>query len=443
LKTLLQRFQRSLTARLLLVFIFTGIVICAAIIITILHGFTSQWRGNVRPHLLQYLDYVNNDIGSPPDLLRARELAEELPINIYITGPNTDFSSTGSPLNIQNLDFFTPHRNRYRRKGEQTNPDLSSKIRFGEHDDRTILVNEVGDYQIAYELIHHSQRSARDNFIGRAMLLVLVLLGLCYFLIRRMLRPVQDIKTGVHRMGQGELSYRVPVRNKNDLGVLASSINAMAADIEHMLDAKQQLLLGVSHELRSPITRAKIATQLLDDSTNKQRLMEDLAEMETLITEILETERMQSGHTVLHRELVDPGKLAAAVLEELSLTVADNLPHYRLDEARLRLLLRNLYSNAQRHGGSADIPPSVSVAGDSASVTITVRDYGPGIPPEYIGRITEPFYRVDASRTRSTGGFGLGLYLCKKIADAHNGSLRVESMSGHGTSVIVTLAAHL
>ena len=118
-------------------------------------------------------------------------------------------------------------------------------------------------------------------------------------------------------MGSGQLDYQVPVRQDNDLGELSSSINKMAADITQMLDAKRQLLLAVSHELRSPLTRAKIASQMLPDSTNKARLEERLMEIETLITDILETERINTPHAILNRVPVELEQLIASVIDEL------------------------------------------------------------------------------------------------------------------------------
>nr|MBX2826197.1 HAMP domain-containing protein [Gammaproteobacteria bacterium] len=403
MKTLLRRFKRSLTARLLLVFLLTGIVAATAIVAVILHGFATHWRGNVRPHLIQYLDYVNEDIGNPPDLERAKELAGQLPINIYITGPGTDFSSTGEALDQEDLEYFSPTRNLRRRDGRhgQDATRNNARVKFGEHDDRTVLRSTVGDYHVFYELSHQNRKQNRHDTVGRLLLLMLVLLGLMYLLIRRMLRPVQDIQQGVRRMGQGELDYRVPIRSDNDLGELSTSINTMASDIEQMLDAKQQLLLGVSHELRSPITRARIAAQMLEESTNRDRLLDDLAEMETLITEILESERMNSGHAALHREPVDLGALLTTVVDELSLRhfsieIDPAVASVNLDEARVRLLLRNLLGNAQRHGGDREPPPAVTLEKTGTGIKIVVADNGPGIAAEHLAKVTEPFYRIDA-----------------------------------------------
>jgi signal transduction histidine kinase len=232
-------------------------------------------------------------------------------------------------------------------------------------------------------------------------------------------------------MGQGHLDHRVPVRADNDLGELASSINTMASDIEQMLDAKRQLLLGASHELRSPLTRAKVATQLIENPRQRELLEENLLEMEHLITDILESERMKSGHAVLELSNVDLIQLVESVVSEMQaegvvVESPDTLPTLQLDETRITILLRNLISNALTHNGNTS-PVKVALQQQGNAVLIAVCDSGPGIAPEHIEKLTEPFYRTDDSRTRSTGGFGLGLHLAKLIVEAHGGQLRIIS----------------
>ncbi len=448
MKKMILRFKRSLSMRLLLVFILTSVCIIALIITTLFFGFSSQWRSKVMPHLEQYLDYLNSDIGHPPNITKAKELAQYLPINIYINGNDINFSSTGIPLSLEGLAFHTHPRqwqdseNWFRSESDNKGQQLA----FGEHHNRTVLRNQVGDYQVFYEFLHRTPSPHQDTVFSKAMLGLLSILALSYWILRRILRPVQDIKTGVKNMGQGALDYRIPVRADNDLGELTSSINNMAVEIEEMLDAKRQLLLGVSHELRSPLTRARIATQMLNESLNRARILDNLLEMENLITDILETERMNNPHTALVKTSVDLGVLIQSVLDELSikkitLQLQPDLPTATFDETRLRLLVRNLVTNAMTHGGNATPPPRVCLSYKNHYFIINVRDHGPGIAKEDLSRVTEPFYRADPSRTRSTGGFGIGLYLCKLIAMAHGGKLTIKSALDKGTIVNVELPA--
>jgi len=276
-----------------------------------------------------------------------------------------------------------------------------------------------------------------------------------------MLRPVRDIKYGVKQMGQGDLAYRVPVRHNNDLGELAGSINSMAIDIEQMLDAKRQLLLGASHELRSPLTRAKVALQLLDESKTRNLIEDDLVEMEHLISNILESERIKTGHAALQRSTFNLKELVQSVVDEIQaspvvIECSQALPDIVADKTRLRILLRNLIGNAFEHNENTDstdqnettrTPVTIKLEHIEENLQISVIDSGPGIDAEHIELVTEPFYRTDESRTRSTGGFGLGLHLAKLIAEAHGGSLNISSRTNHssstgehsGTSVLVKI----
>jgi signal transduction histidine kinase len=117
--------------------------------------------------------------------------------------------------------------------------------------------------------------------------------------------------------------------------------------------------------------------------------------------------------------------------------VAHDLPILVLDEMRVRLLLRNLLGNAVRYAGAT--PPTLRAVVSGDTLCIEVEDKGAGIAPEHIERLTDPFYRVDPSRTRATGGFGLGLYLCRLICEAHGGELKITSTLGVGTTVTATL----
>jgi signal transduction histidine kinase len=445
MKKLFSHFKRSLPTRLLFVFIVVCFCVVILLIATLARGFSSQWEGGIKPHLNQYLSYVNADIGNPPDISRAEELARILPINIYIDGPEQQYSSTGVPLDLEELSFEQP---RGRRSDQGPHRRVASteveSFSFGELDDRTVLRNQLGEYTVYFEVLHGNAEAHRSGVIWRALWWLLAILAFSYWVIRRMLKPVQDIKYGVKRMGRGELNYRVPVRSANDLGELVGNINQMAEDIEGMLDAKRQLLLAVSHELRSPLTRAKVAVNMLEESDTQASIAEDLTEMQNLISEILETERMNGPHATLNRTTINPKILIRSVAEEfagtaLHIELDTSIPDMALDEARIRLLVRNLISNAITHSHNTDFPPVVTADFQDQTLRFEVRDFGEGIAEEHLMHLTEPFYRADASRARATGGFGLGLHLCRLIAEAHGGKLVISSVPGEGSTMAVEL----
>ena len=218
--------------------------------------------------------------------------------------------------------------------------------------------------------------------------------------------------------------------------------------------AKRALLLAISHELRSPLTRARLNTEMLPDTAevqpSREALLRDLALMRDLVTDLLESERLASPHVALQREPTQLAELVPEIVAEVVAevlhntkashpaqasvvqTIAANLPVLALDRTRMRLLLRNLLDNALQHNTAVDGSPLQAVVVSvqrtlEGGVRITVRDFGPGVSDAALPHLAEPFYRPDAARERATGGVGLGLYLCKLVAQAHGGSLAMRN----------------
>jgi signal transduction histidine kinase len=296
-------------------------------------------------------------------------------------------------------------------------------------------------------------RRGRHGRFNDELMLALVALGVVlagsYLLIRRQLSPIRQIQKSVGLMSEGNLSHRIARQGKSDLDELAKSIDAMAARLQAMLDAKRQLLISVSHELRSPITRARINTELLPESRIRGRLQEDLSDMERMIRDIMESEQLQGNHSVLNKENLDLVELFRKELEhiapdtELHLSKPAASLHMEGDAARLRILLRNLVLNALQHGKSDDgrVRLAVSLDSTASRVILTVSDEGAGISREHLEGVSTAFYRPDPSRSRETGGFGLGLTLARLVAEAHEGTLSVQSDPAirPGTRVVVEL----
>lgn len=472
--------SRSLPLRLLGIFIVTALLILIVLVVLFSRGMNSQWGRSIQPHLLQYVQYVQQDLGSPPDPERAKTLAQKLPVDIHIFKDDEFIYSTSEAVldpddyrfrlipNIQRGEQRkvrnssrtpTPPTQAKEPSSKQVNAAISYRGRDG---GRILRINDNG-YSVYYDL--HRQLNRRGSFrrYGDELLLALLALGLIlgtsYYLIRRQLKPIGQIQHNVGLMANGELQHRINRAGHSDLDELANSIDGMAARLQAMLDAKRQLLMAISHELRSPLTRARIATELLPESRNRERLEDDLNDMERMINDIMESEQLQTNHAILNLERLD---IVALVKKELLLvspsavmlingqTVnlqkpidAETEIPIQGDAVRLRILLRNLVTNALEHGKDEDGNPYVEVhLSDTApTLQLKVLDNGIGIEKDHISAVKEPFYRPDESRSRSTGGFGLGLTLANLIATAHGGSLDIESdpETKPGTRVTVTL----
>ena len=273
--------------------------------------------------------------------------------------------------------------------------------------------------------------------------MIAVVIGGCYLAVRRLFYPLQDIRLGARRIGEGQLDYRIPIRRQDELGRLSERINHMADEVRRMLEGQRQLLLSLSHELRTPLTRARLALEFIHDRDVRSHLEYDLSSMERMITELLEGERLNTRSRQMSRSRVNLNKLMAEVMRgdfpndrhRVSLSLPPAPAHLSVNAARLRMLVRNLVENALRYNPRDGQPVEVSLRMEDNAAVICVQDHGPGIEPEHLEQVTGAFYRADPSRGAGTGLHGLGLYLCRVIAEAHGGKVEVASPPGSGACI--------
>lgn len=451
----LQAFRRvtgALGVRLVLLFLVLALALTAVFTGGMQRAIGGGWRALVRPLVADYVDRLADELGSPPDVERAKALVERLPLSVRIAGPQVQWDSHPHlrALRAQRRGLSPPwmaseppppfpmppmHR--------RMHPEDDEAPAAGDDTERgwLLLTRTTADgHTLEFGLGDVPWRH-RPRAIGWFTLgLLLVLTGLAYLVMRHWLRPLGDIRAGAVRYGQGQFDPPIPVRSDDELGRLAGQINTMAGELRHMLDAKRALLLSISHELRSPLTRARLNAELVDEGPSRDALLRDLGEMRELISDLLESERLAAGHAALQREPVDLAALVEIAVHEqvpadvaLELDLDADLGPVAVDPARWRLLVRNLVGNALRHGQP---PLQVRLRRDADELVFTVRDHGPGVAPEALAQLGEAFYRPDAARGRSSGGVGLGLYLCRLVAQAHGGRL-VARAAAPGLEVTV------
>jgi signal transduction histidine kinase len=432
-----RRLRHSIQLRMVLVFLLLAAAMTFVLVSGAQRAFSVGWREAARPLLADYVDRLASEVtagGATPQIERAEALVRRLPITVRIEGPRVQWASHDDATHRDWEDL----RDRRRR-----------------HDGPPLLERVTADGHRLSFGIDEAVFERRPRLIGYALAAVLLITGLAWLYVRHLLRPLNDIGAGARRFGAGDFGEPIPVRHPrrpDELGQLALTINTMGHDIHQMLEAKRALLLAISHELRSPITRARLNAELLpeagDVQPQREALLRDLQEMATLVSDLLESERLATRHAALQREPTDLGALAAEVLRELgtrhpeapqvTVHAQGDLSALLLDAARMRLLLRNLLDNALRHGGDAARPPELHLRRTAAGVEIEVRDHGPGVPEAQLQQLAEPFYRPDSARTRTAGGVGLGLYLCRLVAQAHGGTLTLRN-AAPGLSAVVAL----
>lgn len=451
------RLTHSIKLRMVLVFLVLAAAMTFVVITGAKQAFSMGWREAARPLLMDYVDRLANEVtaGGAPNVERAQAIAARLPLTVRIEGPHVQWAS--------NPEQLTPD---WQQEGNTDERRYQRDEWGGSKDWHHILKRTTADGHSIEFSINEEVFERRPRLIGLALSALLLLTLLAWLYVRRLLKPLDAIGEGARRFGAGDFSQPIAKRHlhgPDELSELAQTINTMGHDIRQMLDAKRALLLAISHELRSPLTRARINTELLPETAqvNPQRdaLLRDLQEMASLITDLLESERLSTKHAALQREPLTPQALVALAQEvvaevlarhparpdagphaplDIRLLADATLPTLTLDPTRIRLLLRNLLDNALRHSADAALPPELHLRNDGQGVHIEVRDHGTGVPDHQLHQLAEPFFRPDSARTRAQGGVGLGLTLCKLVTQAHGGTFAVRNAQP-GLAVTVTL----
>lgn len=429
--TLIQHVRKSLFFRLLLIFGIT--VVLFFIIISLSLRAINQGANTIEAipdFFTRNVESIIEDIGTPPNLSNAMRLADELEWSINIRNPIMRWSSDAD----NRLDVDSSVYNR----------SLTTNAEVRTINDENIIRVQRGDYD--FFLYQRYINASGINFfaIYLGLALAAFVLFLNYFMVNKLLDPVRLLRHGAERIRKGDLSFRVKSNRQDELGELTESINHMADSLQSMLEAKRQLLMAISHELRTPLTKAKLRLEFMPESEEREHLREDIDEIDLLISDLIEAERLNGDHSVLVEEPVNFSEFAGSVAHQfdtyeggIEFFAPDQDQEFFIDKLRIRLLFTNLLNNSIRHGEGNPIQVKISYRDDLACIEVI--DQGEGISAEHLSQISEPFYRADSSRQRNTGGFGLGLYLCRLIAEAHGGSLLIESEVGEGTHITVEI----
>jgi signal transduction histidine kinase len=264
-----------------------------------------------------------------------------------------------------------------------------------------------------------------------------------YPIVRRLTQRLEDLRLGVERWGEGDLSVRIREQGSDELAFLAQRFNHAAERVETLLKSHKSLLANASHELRSPLARIRMGLELMSPEaspTSQQEIRRNIAELDQLIDEILLASRLDARETdVGSVETVDLTGLAAEECARAGaelVPTADGRPVLVQGVVKLlRRAIRNLLENARRYS-SGEVRVELGREADRA--VLRVRDQGPGVPAGERERIFEPFYRL-AGASEVHGGVGLGLALVRSIAQRHHGSVHCEDQDGGGACFVLRL----
>ncbi len=276
---------------------------------------------------------------------------------------------------------------------------------------------------------------------------------------RRMALPIQNLLRASQRIAAGHYHERVPIAGSAELAALAQQFNVMAEALEHAERRRVALIGDVAHELRTPLATIEgYAEGALDgvvaaDGATWALILDEVGRLRRMVADLQELSRAEAKQLPLHLAPVSPVALierAVARLKSqfddkgvtLTCTVPANLPLALADADRVTQVLINLLGNALQHtpaGGNVDIAAWM----ESENIWFRVCDTGAGIAAKHLPHLFERFYRVDKSRTRTTGGAGVGLTICKALVEAHGGCIWGESEGlGRGATFTFTLPVH-
>jgi two-component system sensor histidine kinase RstB len=273
-----------------------------------------------------------------------------------------------------------------------------------------------------------------------------------YLQVSPLQRRLKQLDGAVSQLGSGDLGAYANIEGSDAIGQVAATFNGMTAHIRRLIESQREMTRAVSHELRTPVARLRFGLEMLADIESAERRREklnamdhDIEQLDQLIDEILTYARLEQGTPNIEFQPVVIGELCEQLRDELetirdetAIAVANPYPTLEVEaeERYLHRVLQNLVTNALRYAQSRIV---MRVEESEDQVVIHVDDDGPGIPEHERERVFKPFARLDKSRHRASGGYGLGLSIVKRIVDWHGGEIRVDESPEGGARFTVTL----
>lgn len=325
-----------------------------------------------------------------------------------------------------------------------TGADRRSLIRAGTWSwlrrNRAVIARRSGDGRYWFILSIPEEAAARAFLPPEQLLVLLAVLLLCYLLARYLTSPLRALQAALERFGHGDFAARTGSVRRDELGELARTFDRMAERIQNLVAAERRLLLDISHELRSPLARLGVAIELARSGDNRDaaldRIQKESDRLNMLVGELLQTMRAEVDPNMIRTQPVRLDELLAAIVSDCAIEAsargcslqfnAEGPVTVPGDAELLRRATENVIRNAIRYA-----PPQTAVevrlTRHNHLARIQVHDHGPGVPEEALGRIFDPFYRVERDRNRENGGVGLGLAIARRAVELHKGKLEARN----------------
>lgn len=286
---------------------------------------------------------------------------------------------------------------------------------------------------------HRVPGGGLQSAIVSTILMALAVVPVAVWLLRIAIRPLRVFSKAAERLGNDMNAPPLPEHGPAEVAQTARAFNEMQRRVRKLLADRTAMLAAVSHDLRTPITRLRLRAELLDDTEQQQKIVSDITEMEEMVNSTLAFFRDDAIAEA--RRPLDLGSLVRTIVDD-SVDLGQDVKLERCDACvvdgrpvALKRALVNLVENAVKYGDRARI----RLIGEAHDAILTIEDDGPGIPEARKDDVFEPFVRLETSRSRETGGVGLGLALVRSVIRAHDGSVTIENVPGHGLRATVTL----
>jgi len=298
---------------------------------------------------------------------------------------------------------------------------------------------EDGTVAVFYAVVPQEPLSRLESLVPQLLMLVAVCFAVAALLVYMITRSLDRLARAADSIGEAPDGSAIEETGPSEIRRVICAFNRMQRRIRDHLQQRARLLGAISHDLKTPITRLRLRTEMLSDREAGARMQRDLDEMEAMVASTLEFFRGLGAEP--QRRPIDVGALVESVAQDrrdvgqaLAVTGAARAPYPGHSQA-LRRCLENLVENAVRYGGSA----AIELNDTQECLRVEVRDHGPGIPEEELQRVFEPYYRLDASRNLASGGVGLGLSIARNIARWHGGDIELRNAPDGGLIASIVL----
>lgn len=323
--------------------------------------------------------------------------------------------------------------------------------RLGEHTRIAASVDGVSGFWVSFRLDdadeeeywlvlprERATRSIAGHWLAWGLLAIVLAMAVAWLIASRISRPLKAMARSAETVGRGQIPAPLPEDGAEELSRLATAFNTMAADLQRHEKDRSEVLAGISHDLRTPLTRLRLEAEMsVADEVARQAVVTDIEQMEAVISQFMDYARAESGEA---SSLTDLSALLAGLAERQAYigrqmtTNIQALPEVLVRPKAITRAITNLLDNAAKYGGGEISLKAVAI---NDEIQIEVADRGPGVPPNDVERLKRPFTRLEAARTNATGT-GLGLAIVERIARLHEG--RFDLLPNPGGGLLARLA---